>query len=408
MAAAVLAVLDALCKMPLDELKLHEDEVLEAIQRLQRCIGRTSDNARPQSPSLDPQGPSLDPQSLPLEGQDPSPNIAPSEALRQGSQDLCPSGQKSLSSPKPRYPEPVRTFLRKFKDNLEATNEFVSKTPASTTILDRQLEGVDVRVADEVYVGGIGKGVKIAQLRRGLSQRSLAFDFESWEKKEIRTSTINKRAENLRSPGRSGNLSKFLSAKASRFGGIYMRSVRRAIDHGIRLVVCERLSKQMGYLAILMSRPRDFVKVRSEDLGELMCALRNDGMTKTFAEATNISSWMEDWVTRYNGKMPEPACYIPDFVAGWCKEQNSKLDFNAKNQVPADAGATAGSSRKRRQRSNASSQRKRHRYSSISCPSNTGQPSTLVDDNIRESARSTENRSEYSNGDYSNAPQRCK
>ncbi|KAL9592079.1 MAG: hypothetical protein Q9179_007075 [Wetmoreana sp. 5 TL-2023] len=200
-----------------------------------------------------------------------------------------------------KYSEPVRTFILKLKNALKDIETFISDTGPSNTTLELPLQKVDARVVDIIVAGGVrnnDEARQIIQLRRGLSQRSLAEEYRSWQGQVKQRSSVDKRVKTLKAVGRFGDLDEFLKIEEPRFGRQYKGSIRRAIDHGIKLLVLERLLGGIGYSAILIFRFTDFYNLKYENLEELVRALQDDNCIKKLA--SHSADWISQWQSKYD------------------------------------------------------------------------------------------------------------
>ena len=130
----------------------------------------------------------------------------------------------------------------------------------------------------------------IAKFRRGLSQRSLAIQFNEWELATYKTSEIRKRASRpAENPARKlGRIAKFLQKHRFRNGS----AARHGIEHGMKLLICEKLLNGTGISAILIFKYAQLRILKFSDLSGLRAAIEN---------ATNIKELLNsnvDWIDR--------------------------------------------------------------------------------------------------------------
>ncbi|KAI4161730.1 MAG: hypothetical protein L6R39_000023 [Caloplaca ligustica] len=309
-----------------------------------------------------PQGPPSDSRSLVSSSNQDKHPVANSEP-EHDPPGPCPNGNTTVLPLVPKQPvKSAQIFLQSLRDAFEDMQVFVSTTEPDNITLNPPLRHIDVRVATIVALEGVHKDDKIsktAPLLRGLSRRSLALEYESWEIRRTGTSQIKTRVETQRSVGRSGSMTDFLRENQSRFGTEYERTVRHAITDGNKIVVFERLLKEIGYLAILIILLNDYRKVKYADLEELICALRGQAFIKAFAEQS--SSWMRRWITKYNA---------------WCAAINGKLDSHANMDDQPNMNPAPDSNTKRPLDSNPSSRSKRHCRPLVPRQSNAEQSAT--------------------------------
>ncbi|KAL9592419.1 MAG: hypothetical protein Q9179_006734, partial [Wetmoreana sp. 5 TL-2023] len=127
----------------------------------------------------------------------------------------------------------AKRLLDTLESDFETIGRAVSKLNPDTTVLKQQLLWTDPRLHDIVVAQGVevkDKACEITQLRLFLSQRSLAIEFDSWDRdKNGGTSSLDKRIKALKE---NGSL-QFARTKCPqhftkpRFGQEYLTTVKK-------------------------------------------------------------------------------------------------------------------------------------------------------------------------------------
>jgi hypothetical protein len=136
------------------------------------------------------------------------------------------------------------------------------------------------------------------KFRRGLSQRSLATEYDGWEGENFHTSRIYDLAHDpSTSNDRKGHMEQFLEVNAHRFQD--RNTTLHGLKHGIRLLVFESICGYAGVSSILMLVYSAFRSVKYEDLHLLKEFLQNSAWCSFASEK---SSWLVQYQERYDGK----------------------------------------------------------------------------------------------------------
>ena len=135
------------------------------------------------------------------------------------------------------------------------------------------------------------------KLRALLSQRSLAKEFQVWE----RSSSKGK----AKGAKRLGQVKSFISVNANRF---FDRSAaRNGIQHGLKLFKCEKLLGGVGFSAILILYREKIRMLKDEHLINLKHAIdaqHKNAISKTDSIeelAKHQEQWLNERQTEYNG-----------------------------------------------------------------------------------------------------------
>lgn len=130
-------------------------------------------------------------------------------------------------------------------------------------------------------------------LRRGLSQRSLAIEFDQWEKATFDMSRVNEISRNLElSAKRTGHLDKFIQAKE--FKDKEAENASMGIRHGIKWLVFESIYGYEGVSLVLMLVYSRFRDVKYEEFFQL-----KESLTDWKEFAIGKSSCLGEWQKCY-------------------------------------------------------------------------------------------------------------
>ena len=138
-----------------------------------------------------------------------------------------------------------------------------------------------------------------ACFRRGLGQRSLAIEFDEWEREVFGTSRVSGHSLDPEAiDDNSGLINRFLAQNAISFKN--KESASHGIRDGIRLLVFERIYGHVGVSAILILLFTLFRDVKYGSFVALKHLLRKSGAWHDLAK--DKSSWLTACQIRYDGK----------------------------------------------------------------------------------------------------------
>lgn len=193
-------------------------------------------------------------------------------------------------------PTAIQRFITEVDEDLEEIENQISQVN-HVTDWSMQNEDDDPRVTD-LPAAECRDYSSMATFRRGLSQRSLAIQFNKWELVTYEMSEIGRRASYLlKEPARKlEHVAKFIKKH-----GFKKRStIRLGIQHGMKLLICEKLLNGTGISAILIFRYIQFRLIKLSDLSGLENAIKNAIKIK------ELVSLNADWIDRcqkcYDGK----------------------------------------------------------------------------------------------------------
>lgn len=286
---SVLEALEVLCKASEESLRPHKTELKAAVQRLQSLIeyhsttvvATTCRDVSP--PTANNPGPN-ESSALPSTGKDPS---APSP------------DQRTPPQPSPVAPSSIENFVVKLDTELKKIQELLSQVSYKPATCEPIWTIDDPRVVDLQIAGG-SQSSPTTKLRRGLSQRSLAAEFDDWERNTYGTSKVEARSSHPSvEPSRKlGHIAKFLDHNRDRFHNI--SAARAGIEHGIKLLICETLLGGVGLSAILVFQYTRFREIKFEELDGLKDAIKGADRVRKFAEEK--ADWFDHCQRDYNGR----------------------------------------------------------------------------------------------------------
>ena len=292
--------LDVLCNASGELLKSHGTEFLAAIQKLHSRIegyGTAIVGGAPY-PTTDDRKSTHSSVShrTPLNRLDSNGSI-PSTLDGESSSALL---RDQHASPLPPL-SPVEDFMRGLKSALNHIETFLSQECRELITSEPVWKTEDPRIVD-IQVAQNSKPSEIEKFRRGLSQRSLAIEFDSWENKIYGVSSIEKRAENpsVQLGRKLGRITKFLDANTHRFHN--HTAARGGIEHGIKLLVCEKLLGGKGISAIFIFRFTSLRRLKYEELNALKDAIEEQGSKSIMKLARQKTDWLGRCQSIYNGK----------------------------------------------------------------------------------------------------------
>lgn len=306
----VLEALDVLCNASVDLLRSHRTELQAAVQKLQSLIEEQSTahvvvtRCEASSPTTDGPGrPS--PSSFSHHSAPNSPNINSSLPFTFNSENRLDPSLGQHTSPHhvhplpPAPPSSTEKFVEKTNEGLGRIEKYLSKVCNEGATSEPAWRKDDPRIVD-LQIAGDSKPSANIKFRRGLSQRSLAIEFDDWEWKTHRTSILKERATNPSvEPSRKlGHITGFLNANRHRFHNLV--AARAGIEHGLKLLVSETLLGGIGYSAILIFRYGKFRAVKYAEFNDLKDAIKKSNSIKKLAEQK--ADWFGQCQSIYDGK----------------------------------------------------------------------------------------------------------
>ena len=135
------------------------------------------------------------------------------------------------------------------------------------------------------------------RFRKGLSQRSLAIEFTEWEHRIYGWSRVGVLAGNLSISRRDGHIAEYLQRNTHRFKN--QMAVRNGIQHGIKMLVCDKIRGKRAISAILCFKYRRLRAVKLEELAPLVTLMSQKGWIEELANQK--ADWLDECQRKYNG-----------------------------------------------------------------------------------------------------------
>ncbi|KAJ6095240.1 hypothetical protein N7486_005986 [Penicillium sp. IBT 16267x] len=179
-------------------------------------------------------------------------------------------------------------------------------------------------------------------LRRALSQRSMASEYDTWEREKFATSRVDSVSRNVANIKDSGHITEFVEFKGYEEDDI--NTATHGIKHDIRLLVFERMYGVPGTSAIFMFISTCFRSVKYESYSTLKHRLLGEEFWKDFVEKASdrLIQCQEQydvrWVTKSRGRKRQreasPASYYfspqtPSTITG-----RPNIEQQVNNQTP--------------------------------------------------------------------------
>ncbi len=312
-ATRVLEALNILCNASEESLRPHGTKLKAIVQKLQSLTkdhGTTittvsCHNTLP--PAIDGRG--RPPTSLISHRSPPIPHTSDSSLLSLGGEDssIHPHSQRIPPTPSSLFyrlprdtPEVIEKFVSGLKKELEKIRKLLSQVCHKSIIGEPVWIKDDPRVVD-LQIAGNHDTSPTLKLRRGLSQRSLAFEFDDWERTTHGTSRVIERTTEPSGELRNrklGHIAEFLKINKDRFHN--QKAARAGIEHGIKLLVCEALLGETGFSAILSFHYTSLRSVTFKELDCLKDAIQDGDPIKELAEQQ--TQWLDLYQRDYDGK----------------------------------------------------------------------------------------------------------
>jgi len=318
-----LEALNVLCQVPFSALYEHRPEASCAFHKLRALLGDDGDTGD-SSPLL---GRHLYVPSSTSEG-GPSPtrsllprsyapcSLAPSlvsqnslvrntidtSSLAVNSQISIPSSKLQGTTPKSQSghdksaQSSTKLLVKALNKNETLIEEYLSKSETEAIRDELQREVEDPRVID-LKLGK--KPTQEARFRKGLSERSLALEYDEWQQRTHQSSRVSELVQDLSASRdrRNGHVSEYLSLNQSRFRD--QDTTRKGVERGMKLLVFERLFQKTAISAVLSFACRRFRAIHYEELHELKAMLSKIAwLTKLVGKN---SSWYNGCQSQYDG-----------------------------------------------------------------------------------------------------------
>lgn len=255
-----LEALNVLCQVPFSALYEHRPEASCAFHKLRALLGDDGDTG----------------DSAPLLGKGTIPKS------QSGHDEAAQSSTKLL--------------VKALNKNETLIDEYLSKSETEAIRDELQREVEDPRVID-LKLGK--KPTQEARFRKGLSERSLALEYDEWQQRTHQSSRVSELVRDLSASRdrRNGHVSEYLSLNQSRFRD--QDTTRKGVERGMKLLVFERLFQKTAISAVLSFACRRFRAIQYEELHELKAMLSKIAwLTKLVGKN---SSWYNGCQSQYDG-----------------------------------------------------------------------------------------------------------
>ena len=209
--------------------------------------------------------------------------------------------------PQPPRQTPIDKLFASLINNLEDIKVALSGECRVAAQREPQWMADDPRIVDLVIAQPDASPV--TKFRRGLSQRSLASEFEDWEQGFPQASEAKSR--------RKGLIPRFLAANKHRF--LNDAAAKKGILHGSKLLRCERLFGGIGVSVMLIFYLTQFYKVKLHELPDLKAKILSSDPLKKLAEQK--AGWLRQCQRDYDGKELVTSAYSADFATAVCKRK---------------------------------------------------------------------------------------
>ena len=203
----------------------------------------------------------------------------------------------AVSATPPRPSRPAEELVELLEEDLPKIKTLLSRVCVIEIRPKPEWINEDPRIVD-IQISGEPKTSLEARLRRVLSQRSLAEEFQVWKNSYPRNS------KGTAEQGKKlGHLNKFLSVNANRFYD--HAAARSGIQHGQKLFKCEK-SLGVGFSAIFIFYGRKIRGVKHKQLNDFKRAIEkqhenaiNNDSIKEIAKRQE--KWLNERQIEYNG-----------------------------------------------------------------------------------------------------------
>lgn len=165
---------------------------------------------------------------------------------------------------------------------------------------------LDIRLAET-------KHSPLTKFRKGLAQRSLAKDFDAWERSTCQTSRLDSLYGDpkLSETRNDSNIPSFMQAEDMP----HEDCVERGIQHGLKLLLFERVVQCSGISAILFFVFSRFRDITISDLQYLAAELKASEWILNHAKT--IEPWFIECFTKYEGELANSGMTDPSLrIAG--------------------------------------------------------------------------------------------
>ncbi|TKA25280.1 hypothetical protein B0A54_17472 [Friedmanniomyces endolithicus] len=183
-------------------------------------------------------------------------------------------------------------------DKQRSKIEEYSRQPVKEAITSQtDWRNIDIRVLDNRLAET--KHTLLTKFRKGLAQRSLATDFDAWERSNCHSSRLDSLYNDpkLSETRHDSNMPSFMQAEDMPREDC----VERGIQHGVKLLLFERIAQCSGVSAVLFFVFSRFRDVTFSDLQDLAVEIKASKWI--LHHAATIQPWFIECIAKYEGEL---------------------------------------------------------------------------------------------------------
>lgn len=177
----------------------------------------------------------------------------------------------------------IEDLIKSLNRKLSDIKQFIGITDPHRTELQPPLEDTEARIADVIAADGHTRPNYTVQLRRGLSLRALANDYNDWVTQTCSISPVLRRAHRPGTAEHEIHLKEFIRQCPLLLEGSNLDTVTRALRHGLKILVCEEIFGGVGISALLIFQYSRCQNVTYGGVGGLRLALQKQEEIEKFA-----------------------------------------------------------------------------------------------------------------------------
>lgn len=208
----------------------------------------------------------------------------------------------------PRSVRKIEDLIKTLNGKLKDIKQFIGDANPHRTELKAPLEGTEARIADFVAANGHTRPSHMVQLRRGLSLRALANDYNDWVTETFSISPVLCRAHRPEIGEHEIHLKEFVRQRPSLSVGSNIETMTRALRHGLKILVCEEVFGGVGISALLIFQYAQCQNLNYGEVDGLRLALQKQKEMEKFAHEN--ADWLRQWQDKYDGKLSEASLLL--------------------------------------------------------------------------------------------------
>ena len=293
----ILEAIDVLCNAPKEVLESCGLQFPSAFQKLQALVGNSlSQDRNGFLPSAEIQGSSTSFSHSPSYSSAVS-NINDTSSAPQGSTSSIHLSSSPPSADSHSLPESISSLIAALNKDSAQIKDFLSRSELEDTRDELERMTEDPRVVDLQL--DKHRQSDIIKFRKCLGQRSLAKEYIQWEDCTYHSSRVSELAEDLSTAQEksAGHINAYIGLNSHRF--INQQVTRTGLEHGIKLLVLERLLGKRAISAILSFKYRRFRVVKYKDLDSLVRGMNQIGWIMKLVGKK--AEWLDGCQNEYDG-----------------------------------------------------------------------------------------------------------